>query len=71
MRTLNLKKKCLECGYEKQLKSSQVTPFYGTNVLYFCFYILAIMSDLFLAPAVTVCETEGAMDSAPVLFFCI
>ena len=21
----------IECGYEKQLKSSQVTPFYGTT----------------------------------------
>ena len=24
--------KCLRCGYEKQLKSSQVTPFYGITI---------------------------------------
>ena len=76
MKTSLALSKRLQTGMLQAL--SNVTPSYLKLTVYMQFWqtghLLLCAGRLFLAPAVTVGETEGAMDSASVffhLFFCL
>ena len=48
-----------------------IIQFVTNSADFFVFVTFMLNNYLLLAPAVTVGETEGAMDSASVFFFCL